>query len=186
MMDIVDRRSVLASGVLLAAVGPAGNAATAAQPPVAAPALVHVFSITVLIGAPQELGLVDGARKRVIPITGGTVRGPRLAGKVLPGGADWQTIRSDGIADIRARYTLQADDGALISVTNPGYRRGPAEVLARIARGETVDPALYYFRTSPRFEAAVPGPHAWLTSSVFLCSAARDAERVELDIFEVQ
>ena len=186
MMDIVDRRSVLASGVLLAAVGRAGNAATAAQPPVAAPALVHVFSITVRIGAPQELGLVDGARKRVIPITGGTVRGPRLAGTVLPGGADWQTIRSDGVADIWARYTLQAVDGALISVTDPGYRRGPAEVLARIARGETVDPALYYFRTSPRFEAAVLGPHAWLTSSVFLCSAARYAERVELDIFEVQ
>jgi len=113
------------------------------------------------------------------------VRGRRRAGRVLPGGADWQTIRSDGVADILARYTLQATDGGLISVINPGFRRGPAEVLARIAKGEAVDPSLYYFRTTPRFEAAVPGPHAWLTRSVFVCSAARYAERVELDIFEV-
>jgi hypothetical protein len=181
---MIDRRSLLGAGLVLPMIGVQGAAAAARAPK--PPALVHAFSVTVTIGAPQELGLADGARKRVIPITGGIVSGPRLTGKVVPGGADWQTIRPDGVADIWARYTLQAADGGLISVTNPGYRRGPAEVLARIARGESVDPALYYFRTTPRFETAVPGPHAWLTASVFVCSAARYAERVELDIFEVQ
>jgi len=181
-----DRRAVLAGGLALAGAGATFAAPAAAAPGPRAPALVHAFSVKVLIGPPQELGLADGARKRVIPITGGEVHGPRLSGRVLPGGADWQTIRPDNVADIWARYTLEARDGGLISVTNPGYRRGPADVLARIARGEAVDPALYYFRTTPRFETAVPGPHAWLTASVFVCTAARYAERVELDIFEVQ
>jgi hypothetical protein len=139
----------------------------------------------VRIGAPQELGLVDGLRKRIIPITGGEVAGPRLSGKVLPGGADWQSIRPDGVADIWARYTLEADDGSLISVTNPGYRRGPPEVLARVAAGENVDPALYYFRTTPRFETRSDGPFGWLNGSVFVCTAARYADRVELDVFEL-
>jgi len=181
----MDRRTALGAGVMLAGLA-AGRARARQSGTPLAPALVHVFSVTVLIGAPQELGIADGARKRVIPITGGEVRGPRLSGKVLPGGADWQTIRSDGVADISARYTLQAADGGLISVLNPGFRRGPPEVLARIAKGEAVDPSLYYFRTTPRFEAAIPGPHAWLTRSLFVCSAARYAERVELDIFEVE
>jgi hypothetical protein len=181
---MTDRRTILAGGGALA-IGLAASGADARQAGLRPPSLALAFSATVLIGKPQELGLVDGLRKRVIPITGGDVKGPRLAGKVLPGGADWQSIRPDGVADIWARYTLQAEDGALISVTNPGFRRGPAEVLARVAAGETVDPALYYFRTTPRFETASGGPHSWLNSSVFLCTAARYAERVELDVYEV-
>ncbi|MDB5670170.1 MAG: hypothetical protein JWO25_1129 [Alphaproteobacteria bacterium] len=181
---MTDRREFLGAGGVLA-MGLAAPALAEEGRAPRMPPLSHAFSATVLIGAPLELGLVDGARKRVIPILGGTVTGPRLTGKVLSGGADWQTIRPDGVADISARYTLQAEDGALISVLNPGYRRGPAAVLARIAAGETVDPALYYFRTTPRFEAASDGPHAWLTKSLFVCSAARFAERVELDVFEL-
>jgi hypothetical protein len=179
---MTDRRTVLAGGGALA-IGLAASGADAAG--LRPPTLSLAFRATVLIGRPQELGLLDGQRKRIIPITGGEVRGPRLTGKVLPGGADWQTIRSDGVADIWARYSLQAGDGTLISVTNPGFRRGPAEVLARVAAGENVDPALYYFRTTPRFETASSGPHGWLNSSVFVCTAARYAERVELDVYEV-
>jgi hypothetical protein len=179
---MTDRRTVLAGGGALA-IGLAASGADAAG--LRPPTLSLAFRATVLIGRPQELGLLDGQRKRIIPITGGTVSGPRLAGTVLAGGADWQTIRSDGVADIWARYSLQAEDGTLISVTNPGFRRGPAEVLARVAAGEAVDPALYYFRTTPRFETASAGPHAWLNSSVFVCTAARYAERVELDVYEV-
>ena len=178
-----DRRDVLVAGASIMAAPSAAAPLGGAIPP---PALAHVFSVTVTIGPPQEIGAVDGIRKRVIPITGGEVRGPRLTGTVLSGGADWQSIRSDGVADIWARYTLRATDGALIAVTNPGFRRGPPEVMARIAAGESVDPALYDFRTAPRFETASAGPHAWLNSSVFLCSAARYADRVQLEIFEVR
>src|SRR3954468_20432590 len=98
-----------------------------------APGLTHAFTIIAAVGAPLELGLVDGVRRRIIPILGGEVRGPRLRAAILPGGADWQTIRPDGVVDLLARYTLRAEGGTLISVTNPGYRRGPPEILARLA-----------------------------------------------------
>ena len=178
------RRTLLKAAPGLVLAGAAAPAA-AADAPLPAPPLTLAMRFTVLIGAPLELGTIDGVRKRVIPITGGTVSGPRLEGEVLPGGADWQSIRADGTADIRARYTIRAKDGALISVDNPGYRHGPAAVLARIAAGDEVDPALYYFRTTPRFEVAGDGPHAWLGRTVFVCSAARYRDYVRLDIFSV-
>jgi len=181
----LDRRGVIRAvpGIALASGAASLHAAEPASLPI--PPLSLAMRLRVLIGAPQELGMVDGVRKRIIPITGGTVEGPRLTGKVLPGGADWQSIRADGTADILARYAIEASDGTIISIANPGYRHGPAPVLARIAAGEAVDPALYYFRTAPRFEVAGDGPHAWLGKTIFLCSAARYKDHVRLDIFEV-
>lgn len=183
MSQDLPRRSLLKAmpALTLASVAtPAAASDTLAVPP-----LTLAMRLRVLIGAPQELGMVDGVRKRVIPITGGSVDGPRLTGKILPGGADWQSIRADGTADILARYTIEASDGTLISIVNPGYRHGPAPVLARIAAGEVVDPALYYFRTAPRFEVAGDSPHGWLGRTVFLCTAARYKDHVALDIFAV-
>ncbi len=177
------RRSLLKAMPALTIAGAAAPAA--ATDMLAIPALTLAMRLRVSIGAPQELGMVDGVRKRVIPITGGSVDGPRLTGKVLPGGADWQSIRADGTADILARYSLEARDGTMISVVNPGYRHGPEPVLARIASGEVVDPALYYFRTTPRFEVAGDSPHGWLGRTIFLCTAARYKDYVALDIFSV-
>jgi hypothetical protein len=187
-MEVQNRRMFLAAMATVAAAPALAKPGSPAPPHgvPAAPALTHAFEARVLIGAPQEIGLVDGARKRVIPITGGSFEGPRLSGIVVPGGADWQTIRADGVADIFARYTLRERDGTLISVTNPGFRRGPASVLQRIAAGEEVDPALYYFRTAPRFELASDSRHAWLGASVFVCTAARYRDHVRLSVFEVQ
>lgn len=179
------RRSLLKAMPVLPLVGAVSAASAAESAPLATPALSLAMRLRVLIGAPQELGMVDGVRKRVIPITGGSADGPRLTGKILPGGADWQSIRADGTADILARYTIEASDGTLISIVNPGYRHGPAPVLARIAAGEAVDPALYYFRTTPRFEVTGDGPHGWLGRTVFLCTAARYRDHVALDIFAV-
>ena len=116
---------------------------------------------------------------------GGRVSGPRLTGEVVPGGGDWQTIRADGTADVCARYLIRAVDGTILSVTNSGYRHGPADVLARIAAGEVVDPAFYYFRTTPRFEVAANSAHAWLGRTVLLCAAARRSDVVLLDFFAV-
>ena len=84
----------------------------------------------------RDLGETPLGRRRIIGITGGTFKGARLAGKILPGGADWQLIRSDGVAYLDARYTLETADGALIYVNNKGYRHGPKEVIERLAKGE--------------------------------------------------
>lgn len=133
----------------------------------------------------RELGETPLGRRRIIGISGGTFSGPRLAGKILPGGADWQVIRADGVAYLDARYTLETDDGALIYVNNKGYRHGPKEVLERMARGEEVDPALYYMRATPWFETSAPR-YAWLNRSICVATGARRAAAVELDFFEVK
>ena len=145
------------------------------------PELTHVFTAYVDIGVPLDLGAVSTGRRRIVPILGGSVSGPRLTASILPGGADWQIIRADGTAEVVARYTLRADDGALISVVNKGIRRGPPEVLARLAAGETVDPSLYCFRTSPVFEVA-PGPHGWLADNIFVATGERHEKQVVIRV----
>jgi Protein of unknown function (DUF3237) len=139
----------------------------------------------VTLAPPQELGDSPLGRRRIIPITGGSFRGEKLAGRVLPGGADWQVIRADGVAELDARYTLETDDRALIYVRNFGYRHGPADVLQRLAAGEPVDPSLYYMRTTPRFETGAER-YRWLNRLICVATGARRAAAVELEVFEVK
>lgn len=172
----------MAGGMAGSMTGPARAADT---PGTVVPTLTLAMRLRILTGPPQELGMVDGVRKRIIPITGGTVEGPRLTGRIVPGGADWQSIRPDGTADILARHALEASDGTMIALVSPGYRHGPADVLARVAAGETVDPARYYFRTTPRFEVSPASAHGWLGRTVFVGSGARYRDHVALAIFAV-
>ena len=148
------------------------------------PGSSSVFSARIAVAAPRSLGSVAGGERRIVDITGGEVSGPKLTGRILPGGADWQVVRDDGTAVLEARYTIEAADGALVYVRNYGYRHGPRDVLARIANGEEVDPALYYFRTAPVFETAAP-QYDWLNRTVVVCSAMRTADRVILDFYAV-
>jgi hypothetical protein len=148
------------------------------------PHLDRLCRAIVEIAEPLVVGDTPLGRRRIIPITGGRVEGPRLQGVVLPGGADWQIVRADGGAVLEARYTIRAADGALIYVRNVGVRHGPPEVLARLARGEPVDPAAYYFRTTPRFETGAPS-YAWLNDVVAVGSAVRRPDAVVLDFYTV-
>lgn len=150
----------------------------------AAPALRFAFRIAISVASPLVIGQTGAGLRRVVNITGGTVTGPRLNGRVLAGGADVQLIRPDGLTDIAARYVLEADDGALIAVENTGLRHGPPDAMAKIQRGDYVDPALIYFRTAPRFETGAPA-HAWMMRSLFVARAARFPDRVEISVFEV-
>jgi hypothetical protein len=140
--------------------------------------------IEVTLAAALELGDTPLGRRRIIGITGGKFSGERLRGRVLAGGADWQVIRPDGVADLDARYTLETGDGALIYVRNRGFRHGPPEVLRRIAAGEDVDPSLYYMRTTPALETG-DTRYAWLNRIVCVASGARRAAAVEIEVFEV-
>jgi len=147
--------------------------------------LQPLFKAEITLAAPQELGDTPQGRRRIIGITGGRFSGARLSGRVLPGGADWQVIRSDGVADLDARYTLETSDGALIYVRNRGLRHGPAEVLKKISSGESVDPALYYMRATPSFETG-DARYAWLNRIVCVATGARRPAAVELEVFEVK
>ena len=137
------------------------------------------------LSEPLELGQTLWGRRRVIPIAGGDFEGPMLRGTILPGGADWQVVHPDGMATIDTRYTLQTHDGALISVATQGMRHGPPEVLARIAAGELVDPAEYYFRVSIRYEVA-EAEYGWLNRIVAVASAIRLANAVAYDAYVVR
>ncbi|MGC1303104.1 MAG: DUF3237 domain-containing protein [Caulobacteraceae bacterium] len=120
-----------------------------------------LFTLQIDVGALQAAGGTEGAARRIGPIPGGSFRGERLSGRVLDGGADWQTLHSDGAVALDARIVLEADDGGLIAMTYTGLRHGPPEVMARLARGEAVDPADYYFRISAAFATSAPR-HEWL------------------------
>jgi len=147
--------------------------------------LEPLLSVEVTLAAPLELGETPLGRRRIIGITGGTFRGARLSGRVLAGGADWQVIRADGVADLDARYTLETDDGELIYVRNHGYRHGPPDVLKQLAAGIPVDPALYYMRTTPWFETSAQRYH-WINRMVCVGTGERRAASVKLDFFEVK
>ena len=153
------------------------------KPPI--PRLEPLCHVAVKIGAPQLLGAVLTGERRIIPITGGRFEGAKMRGEILPGGADWQIVAADGTAILEARYTLRTDDGALIYVKNNGFRHGPPEVLAAIARGEQVDPIKYYFRATPTFETG-DKKYAWLNRIICVCSGVRTKEEVLLDFYEVK
>jgi hypothetical protein len=149
------------------------------------PELVHLADLEIEVAAPISIGETADGLRRIVPILGGTISGKRVNGTILAAGADFQLIRSDGFTTLDARYAARLDDGALLYIVNRGVRYGPPEVMARITRGEAVDPAEVYFRTMPRFEIAADA-HAWLMRPLFVGSGARYPNRVELAIFELR
>jgi hypothetical protein len=144
-----------------------------------------LMTLRVTVAPPQTIGAVPHGTRRSAPLTGGDFEGPRLRGTVLPGGSgDWLLLRSDGVLELDFRATLRTDDGALISMKSFGLRHGPPEVISAIARGEAVDPATYYFRTTPRFETAHPS-YAFLNRLVAVASGDRRAEGPIYTVHEV-
>lgn len=157
-----------------------------------APTLEHLADLTVHVAPPIEAGAVIGlnsrGRRRIIPITGGTLRGPRLQGRVLPGGADFQLVVSETAADLDARYVIALDGpehaGEHIYVQNRALRRGSAADMARLVRGEVVEPSAVYFRCTPTFEVSSP-KLVWLTESLFVGTGARHPDRVEISLYRL-
>lgn len=148
------------------------------------PELRHVCDIGVSVGPIRDLGPTPHGRRRIVPILSGTVKGERLNGEVVSGGADWQYVRADGVLELEARYSIRTRDGTEIAVTNRGMRRAPPDIMDRLARGEAVDPSLVYFRTVPVFESPA-GLHQWLNESLFVGTAARFPDSVQIRVFEV-
>jgi hypothetical protein len=142
-----------------------------------------LFEVEASATSVLEVGDTPYGRRRVVQLGGGTFSGPKLRGVLVPGGADWQVLRADGVLELTALYELQTDDGVLIHVTSKGIRHGPADILERITT-EEVDPSLYYFRTTPVFEAPA-GPYAWLNESVYVAVGERYPSRVRLRFYRI-
>lgn len=180
-MNEIERRDVLGigvAGILLT------NAAATTAAPLEPLASQLITSVRIEVSSAIEQGVVDGKRKRFIPITGGSFAGPKMNGVVLAGGGDWQAIHEDGLTEIFARYSLRTDDGVTIAITNPGVRVATPDVIRRLVNGEDVPPSQYYFRTTPSFEVAA-GPYDWLRRKVFVGRAIRKPDHVLMDVFEI-
>ena len=134
-----------------------------------------LMTLQVVLGGAQKIGAVPHGTRVIVPIASGQFEGPRLRGKVLPGGGDWTLLRVDGVLELDLRVTLEADDGALIHMSSFGLRHGPPEVIAALGRGERVDPSAYYFRTAVRFETGHP-KYAFLDRLLAVSTGDRRAE----------
>ena len=143
-----------------------------------------LMNLAVDVGDVESLGAAPLGERRVVSIVGGTFEGPEIRGSVLPGGADWQIARKDGVLDLDAHYVLQERAGGSIEVVSQGYRHGPAAVLAALARGEDVDPEQYFFRTVMRFVTGAPYLD-WLNRAIAVSTAERKARQVLLSAYRL-
>jgi hypothetical protein len=100
------------------------------------------------------VGTTPAGDRRIGEIVGGRFEGERLRGKILSGGSDWQSLRTDGNLALDVRFVMETHDGHLIGMTYKGMRHGPKEVMDRIARGDPVSPSEYYLRIAPYFETS--------------------------------
>ncbi|OZD79613.1 DUF3237 domain-containing protein [Rhodococcus sp. 05-339-2] len=148
------------------------------------PELIFVAHLSVTVGEPIDLGEVVDGHRRIVPILGGTVEGPLLRGRVLPGGADHQILRTPTLTELDARYALETDAGERVAVHNMGIRSGAEEDIDALVRGEDVPADRVYFRSQPRLSSAA-SRLAWMNERLFLGSGKRLPNSIELDIYQI-
>ena len=142
-----------------------------------------LFTLSADVGELISLGAGPLGERRVVYITGGSFEGSQMRGEVI-GGTDWQILRADGTLELDARYAIREERGGVVQVTSQGYRHGPPDVMAQLARGEAVDPASYYFRTTMRFETGARELE-WLNRTIAVATAERKARRVDLRAWQL-
>lgn len=131
-------------------------------------ATAHLFDIVIDLDPRLSIGDGPFGRRMFFGASGGTFDGPRLRGKVVPGGGDWALFRPDGTMTLDVRLTLQTHDDALVQMTYGGRWVIPSELQADMAdpvKRYQIDPTQYYFRTNPLFETGAK-QYAWLNDIV--------------------
>ena len=145
----------------------------------------HLFTLTIEVPRVVDLGATPNGHRRIATVGGGSFVGDRLRGTIQPSpGGDWLLLRPDGALVLDVRLTLETDDAHLIYMTYRGLRHGPADVITRLNRGEAVDPASYYFRTTPVFETAST-KYDWLNRVVAVATGRREASGPIYEVYEV-
>lgn len=148
------------------------------------PSLEFFCELNVKLDPALVVGETPHGTRRIIPIIGGTVSGPKIKGEIIRGGADWQVVRKDGVTELEAHYQFKTDDGVLIYVKNIGIRAATPEIAAKIAKGEKVDPSEYYFRAAPKFEAPT-GKYQFINDALYVCSGERLPDSVLIKVYKV-
>jgi len=133
-----------------------------------------LFEIRLQVPQVTDIGDTPLGRRRIAAVTAGEFQGERLRGTVVgaPGG-DWLLQRNDGVTVLDVRILLRTDDGEHIYMAYRGLRHGPADVMARLAAGESVDPASYYFRIAPVFETSAK-QYDWINKIVAVGTGRRE------------
>ncbi|GLU44920.1 UPF0311 protein [Muricauda sp. NBRC 101325] len=150
-----------------------------------APGLEYVCELQVVLEPAMIVGETALGIRRIIPIVGGTVEGPKIKGTILKGGSDWQTLRPDGVTDLEAHYQFKTDDGEIIYIKNTGVRSTSPEVAKLLAEGKEVSSDMYYFRAIPKFEADKNGRYAWLNDAIYICTGERLPNAVSIKVWKV-
>jgi hypothetical protein len=149
------------------------------------PELRRFCTLEVEVGAPLDVGQGRFGQRRIVPILGGRVSGPEISGKILTGGADWQTIAEDGLAELNARYAFETDDGAIVEIINYGFRHASRDVAKRLAAGESVTPDSYYMRSMAKLESGHPD-YAWVNRMMFVGTGGKQGGTVQIDLYTVK
>jgi Protein of unknown function (DUF3237) len=144
-----------------------------------------LMQLTAELEPAQVVGETPQGDRRIVPVVGGSFSGPQLKGQVLTGGGDWLLFRKDGTAQLDVRATLRTDDGVLIYVSYRGVSVIPPNVRQRIMGGQDVDPAQYYFRTTPYFETASE-KYSWLNKLVTVGIGKRTKTSVIYSIYAIK
>lgn len=147
-----------------------------------------LFEIRAGLAPMLHFGETSAGQRLIAYVTGGVVEGPRLSGRLLPGGGDWAVVRSDGILALDVRIVLETSDGNRILMTYGGRVRGATETLKRLldpATAGSVPVTDYYFRTNPLFDAPVASQYAWLNGIVAIGEGRFTGEGVSYRIFGI-
>jgi hypothetical protein len=136
-----------------------------------------LFNLNLKLGDMKLLGNTPIGERRVASIAGGSVEGQRFSGEIIEG-SDCQLLRTDGVLEIDATYIVKANSGDLVRILNKGLRHGPAEVLARLAKNEPVEPNEYFFGSTMRFETSAKDLE-WLNSTIAVAKGHRSGGSVQ-------
>ncbi|MDO3695564.1 DUF3237 domain-containing protein [Wenyingzhuangia sp. chi5] len=147
-----------------------------------APKLEFICELKVTIAPAKNLGITARGERIILPITGGTFKGPKMKGVVLSGGADYQYFNKElGRTELEAIYTIKTEDDVLIHVRNIGVIYNPKQdqVSSDAGLGE------FYFRAAPKFEAPVDSRYNWLNNAIFICKPVPKNNYISIQVWRV-
>lgn len=148
------------------------------------PRLEPLLTIQADLAEPLDVGATPTGARRIFDIQGGTFEGPRLRGRVLPSGADWLVVGSDGVGRLDVRATFETHDGALVYVQYPGIVVFEGKLAAAAATGGETQFGDGHFMITPRFETGDPR-YAWLHRVVAVGQGRLLPSAVAYRVFEV-
>lgn len=140
---------------------------------------------------PTERVAIDSATTIVNILPGGSVKGPKISGKIVSPGGDWVRVMPSGALRLDVRLTIETDDGALIYMTYGGVVVGSKEASDALARGEVLgENGFPYFVTTPQFQTSAPA-YDWLNKlqgvgKVAAYKRTKDESFVRYDIYAIR